>query len=57
MFAAEHIRQALIIYVLKLAFYANGQKHYIENIKQDLRDLTIMTKAKSRKWQRALNNI
>lgn len=37
MFDAEHVRQALIIYALKLSFLANGEKHYIQKIKEDLK--------------------
>ncbi|MDD3172340.1 MAG: MerR family DNA-binding transcriptional regulator [Herbinix sp.] len=45
-FTSEHIRQALIIYALKLSFHANGQKHYIDKIKEGLVDFDYNDKSK-----------
>lgn len=54
MFTAEHIRQALVIYALKLSFYANGQKHYIENIKEDLKGFDYNDKSKIKEMTKGI---
>ncbi|MCC6170382.1 MAG: MerR family DNA-binding transcriptional regulator [Caldilineaceae bacterium] len=36
MYTAEHIRQALTIYALKLSLCATGEKHCIDNIKEGI---------------------
>jgi len=36
-FTAEHIRQVLTIYALKISARTYGQRHYIERVKEDLK--------------------